>query len=810
MNRFWFINKINVYLFFTGFVGHLLLVLVFIYLMYAGQLSARLLVSKVIDKLGLDVPVVINVALQPEVKNATIPMDGAIVKQHPRILLPQLVDWKDNEGSQFLKQRITAYKNNKGYLKQCGSNNFMSLTVCWLTTANDKVLKKLVSKMLAYKLNVPSADTNYSNGWQLALAYDLVSPALNNTQRSIVENRIEQALTATLLNLDEDAASLWHGRSTHAAIAWICAIVLSDRIEGIETLQRRAQAHFLTVIDALAYTAVWPGGYNYWIQSRGFLFALASSAYLNGLMDAKNAEQVKHVMRQVGYWTLYATRPDDNIEGFGDEGSRVDLKDETRRVIDLIVQMTKDPVLAGYSKYLAKLHKSASYYSGYRWGFLLFNDPTVRGIGNGKFSQLGRFLPDARLFGKGATNYAYFRSGWKKGDTFISFKAGHDFSHHGHYDAGHFTVFKGSPLAINSSTYHGFFNPHRLNYAIRTVAKNSLLIQKPNEKVKPNRHFKQNVADGGQRITMPTGSAVLSVADWFEEYQQGKHYEAAELLNFSEQENHYAYISADLTPAYNNSSYDENNSGGKISKAVRQLLYLPKEDHLIVYDEVISTKAKYQKKWLLHTVNKPKAEGLTVLKGQLNNGILETDSNQAVVENGRSFMTVKTIYPEAAVMRLIGGKDYQYYVETDADDSVLDGQNFKQGASTGKWHDIGMWRIEVQPKLKAKKDRFLVVLSPSIGLPKPDRVEKVEINDDDVSAVTTEKSVIVFAPSFGSKKIDFFIKESKEKLMVVGLSIFKKVTIKQNGVLVASASVDRGVAYYDAVLPLQGNISIEW
>jgi len=121
-----------------------------------------------------------------------------------------------------------------------------------------------------------------------------------------------------------------------------------------------------------------------------------------------------------------------------------------------------------------------------------------------------------------------------------------------------------------------------------------------------------------------------------------------------------------------------------------------------------------------------------------------------------------------------------------------------------------MWRIEVQPKLKAKKDRFLVVLSPSIGLPKPDRVEKVEINDDDVSAVTTEKSVIVFAPSFGSKKIDFFIKESKEKLMVVGLSIFKKVTIKQNGVLVASASVDRGVAYYDAVLPLQGNISIEW
>jgi hypothetical protein len=294
MSRFKCKKSIGVYLFFTGFMGHLLIVLVFVHLMNTEQLSARLLIKKAINTLNIDIPMVLDLTLQPKVNNQ-LPMDGRIIKKHPRIVLPQLAEWDGLAVPLFIKQRITEQKKNKSYLTSCRSNSLMSVVVCWLTTNDQQLLQKLTEQMMAFELNQPSAATIYSNGWQLALAYDLIFPALNENQKKIIEDKITLALTATLLNLDEESASLWHGRSSHATIAWLCAVVLSNRVSNVAELQDRAQSHFLKAIDALAYTAVWPEGYNYWIQNRAFLFALASSAYLNGLKDAEHTEKVQTV-----------------------------------------------------------------------------------------------------------------------------------------------------------------------------------------------------------------------------------------------------------------------------------------------------------------------------------------------------------------------------------------------------------------------------------------------------------------------------------------------------------------------------------
>lgn len=104
---------------------------------------------------------------------------------------------------------------------------------------------------------------------------------------------------------------------------------------------------------------------------------MAASAYVNGLDNARHKERILALLKRVGLWHIYATRPDNRIENLGDEGSRVDLKDETRRVIDVIAQTTRAPVFASYSQYLQQLHGAESYYSGYRWELRLFNDPTV-------------------------------------------------------------------------------------------------------------------------------------------------------------------------------------------------------------------------------------------------------------------------------------------------------------------------------------------------------------------------------------------------------------------------------------------------
>jgi heparinase II/III-like protein len=782
----------------------------FFQLMHSFNLSASQLLAESEKRLGINVSLARKL-VEPKAQFVNQVMDGSIKIRHPRILFGDLPKGSQFELSDLIQQRIKNQSlNNQHYLAVCGSQDLLFMMVCWLSNPNKQVLQGIKQRLLTFPLNRPTADTTYSNAWELALAYDLVFDSLLDSDRLAIENKLSQAVKDMLLILDDESTSLWHGRSTHAATAWICAIVLSERIDRVILLQRRAQGHFLNAIDGLAYTTVWPGGYNYWIQNRAFLFALAASAYLNGVEKGSHAEKIRDVMRQIGYWTLYATRPDNRVEGYGDEGSRVDLKDETRRVIDLIAGMTKDSVLAGYSNYLDKLHGSESYYRGYRWGFLLFNDPSVWTVGDGSFASITRFLPVARLFGAKSTNYAYFRSGWDKDATFISYKAGHTFAHHGHYDAGHFTLYKGAPLVINSSTYNGFFTPHRLNYAIRTIAKNSLLIQKRNETVQPNRFFKENVADGGQRLTMPTGSSIQSVAHWFENYRQDKHFEGAELINFAAKENEYAYIVSDLTPAYNNAQYDENDEGGKVNEVIRQLLYLPDEDNLFVFDRVNTTKIDYLKKWLLHTVYKPIIQDLSVIKGDENNGVLESYAKTAMVENGRGRLRIHAIYPEYSVMRLVGGDDFQYYVETDGDDAILNGVNFNQGSSEQNWHDVGKWRIEIQPKIPAKQDVFLVALSPSMDAYRYEKIEKIKVDQPGVYAVASDETLIVFGPQFGGFQINLNLTSSKRRIILAGLSDFKQVQILQNNQLIAKADVVNGLAISQFDNPISSRISIKW
>ncbi len=669
------------------------------------------------------------------------------------------------------------------------------LVSCWLATNQAASAEQLLESMSSFDLVSPEADDVDSNAWELALAYDLFYSYLTekHQQRQEIEKKIAIGLIDILNILDGDSASLWHGRSTHAAMAWICAIVLPDDFPDIQQLRLRAQGYFLEAIEALAYTEIWPEGYNYWIQNRAFPFALAANAYVNGLKDAKHSSKILEVMRTVGFWHVYATRPDNRIEGFGDEGSRVDLKDETKRVIDLIVSLTRDSVLAGYADYLQQLHGLSSYYHGYQWGVLLFPDPTVKSKGDGSLASLAPFLDNARIFGKKTSNYAYFRSGWGTKDTFISFKAGHSFAHHGHYDAGHFTVFKETPLAVNSSVYDQYYSENRLNYSIRTVAKNSLLVLRPGETVRPNWFFLKNVADGGQRIIQPTGSSIVNLEHWFKNFNSGLHFEGATLQDYASKNSEYYYISVDLTGAYNNAVFDDNQQDGKVKTITRQFVYFPKDDQIVVYDHVVATKPEFTKKWLLHTINRPQVIDLKPLKGNQENGILESKQPTAIVQNQQSYLRITRILPEEAVIRVVGGKDYRYYVEADGDDKELDGSNFEQRGDARPWFDNGNWRLEIQPSKPSLEDEFLVVLSVSTDSPANVLIEKVKTDSNSVSAVIIRDRLVVFVGNPKRARISFSIDDPVRKLMVFGLNGNNEVTLNHHSKFWQKSS-ENGVA----------------
>jgi hypothetical protein len=768
----------------TGLLAHIALVIGFFAVLNYLDLTPSQFLYKAAEKSGLDIPWAVE-ALSPAPQFTGHVLDGNVRPGHPRILLPALAQW-DGQGMPGLMQKRVARYKRQGMedFDPCKTGGgVMALAACWVSSGDTEVAERLRVTLKNFQLQSPDVQARYGNAWELALAYDLLSlyPALDDNDRVQLEAKIEYALREYLTLLDDPSPSLWHGRTSLAAMAWLCAVVLDPKgSHQRPQLIARAQGHFLDVVRAAELTEGWPEGYNYWIQNRAFVFTLAASAYLNGLEDAVNQARIRKLLRRIGLWHIYATRPDNRIEGLGDEGSRVDLKDETRRVMDIIAQATQDPVFATFSRYLEALHGKESYYRGYRWGFRLFNDPTLdTGANDGQGLAVFAGLPQTELFGRGGLNLAYIHSDWLPDATFISFRAGQTFTHHGHYDAGHFSLFKQAPLAINSSTYGGgFTSPHRLNYAIRTVAKNSLLILRPGEQVRPNRFFTNNVADGGQRVIIPTGSGVRSVADWAANRTEGKYFTGGQVESFDYKRDRYAYISADLTKAYNTPEHDEGGRGGKVRSVQRELVYLFDEDRLIVHDSVVSTEADYTKKWLLHTVNRPHVDTEKVLKGSRNNGISESHEAVATVKNGKGYLRVDRLYPEDAVMRLVGGPDYQFYVESDGDDSDLDGDNFTEGMSLKPWFDVGMWRIEIQPGAPRVEDEFLVVLTPGKPSQRKGVVHPLSLRGAPAKGLATPKHLVVFVDQAAHGELQIPSPGKARQLLVFGVPANMQVELQ--------------------------------
>lgn len=780
---------------------------------YTGM-GTRQLTLRVLDKLGQQDGYLVR-AIMPNRFHTGHNLIGRLRSSHPRILLPELSDWQGNTVSDLMRRRLEKYsKYDRKHYQPCASNSLPGLTACWLNTGEAAKAERIIGALKTGYMQMARNNESYGNLWQFAFAYDFIRryPGLKEVDRLVIEARIRAGLRHALLLLEGDNLSLWHGRATLSSIAWLAAIVLDPEKSDDLRLITQAQGHFLETLKALSLTEAWPEGYNYWINNRAFLIALAASAYLNGLEAPDNRDQVLEILRRVGYWHIYNTRPDNRAQGIGDEGPRVDLKDETRRVIDLIAQATQDPGLAAYSRYLGELHGYASYYQSYRWGFRLFNDPTISPLPQPAKKSLAfaQALPRSALFGEGAMNLAYSRSGWTPQDTFISFHAGNIFSHHGHYAAGHFTLFKNAPLASNSGTYGHFFGEHRLNYSLRTVAGNTLLVLRPKERVEPNRYFDDNVADGGQRVVLPTGSAIGSTDHWLSQLNQGLHLEAGQLLAYDAGTDLYHYIAADLTPAYNSTFYDENGEDGKVSRVVRSLLYLVDTDQLIIHDKVVSTDVGYVKKWLLHTINRPLLENTQLLAGTESNGILESRSSRLLMANGEGRLRVDTIYPEHPVIRLIGGPDYQYYVETDGDDAELDGKNMIEGVNRRPWFEEALWRVEIQPDTQNLEDHFLTVLSPSLGQFRDPGSAPLQTNHDAIHATRSAGNLVLFLDGGNVDSVTLEQQAGDKVIYLVGTAAGKKISIEGNDFKVIHHASSAGIA----VIPLEksgiGTIRLTW
>ncbi len=184
------------------------------------------------------------------------------------------------------------------------------------------------------------------------------------------------------------------------------------------------------------------------------------------------------------------------------------------------------------------------------------------------------------------------------------------------------------------------------------------------------------------------------------------------------------------------------------------LVYLPEPETVLVYDRITATSASYQKKWLLHTIEKPQVAVARVLKGEADNGILEAAGTDLVVKNKKGMMNVQALLPAKSRWLLVGGPDYRFYIETDGDQrNGFDGENVTKGFNRAGYFDNGNWRAELEPTVPAESDDFLVAMPLGTTDAQPQHKAVLVGKGQGYAACQIDGTLVVFVDAVGGVEV---------------------------------------------------------
>ena len=390
------------------------------------------------------------------------------------------------------------------------------------------------------------------------------------------------------------------------------------------------------------------------------------------------------------------------------------------RIMDLILieRFSSDPIARQLQAYLASPKTGNSMSFLYHEEFLWFNpaQPTATP------GLLTHYAP--------GTGSIFMRSGWpsKAADTdpsptYLTFQAGDHFTYHQHYDQNSFTLHKYGDLALDSGVYSGDGRSyHDVNYYVRTIAHNTLVVYNPSEDMSAARPDASS-NDGGQRTMYPASRSPQSTS-YFDQY--GVQYHTGSMKRF-EDSSRYTYALGDATAAYNNPTYNQTMDTGltgnvaKVTRFQREFVYLrPKAagglDFLVLFDRVGVTRSEFSgknTKLLFHTLSQPTVNGksTTVSPGET----LYADPDLVTADSGGGRLFIKTLLPAHRNIRKVGGRAVKAFWVFDANYDWHWDANEPQPRPVSDFDDIpyGEWRVELEPADTALNHNFLNVLHPA-------------------------------------------------------------------------------------------------
>lgn len=397
------------------------------------------------------------------------------------------------------------------------------------------------------------------------------------------------------------------------------------------------------------------------------------------------------------------------------------------------------------------------------------------------YSPRPKLVKPARLsFFDPSMGFVYIRSDWDSPDaTWISFWAGPHIDTHQHLDQGAFTIFKRRDLAPKTGHYDSdVFYPHHISYYLRTVSSNGILVGDPKEifrgfiagmgcdengvstRTMTNSKWPACIPnDGGQRTMSPLGLAATDAATFFAHRDI---FDVARVASFSDDGKAVSVV-ADITNAYNSPRYSTPGNSPKVKRVYRRLVYLRGLDAVVVADTVESTNPQFEKKVLLHALDRIEIAGEAEKVGAGESVYRGVDSARIVVDDtqpsdkdqttfdlrkGYAALDVKTVFPARFHYRKVGGREPSAEVHGDLYNPGRTARHyhthikdfwvkdFSEGVIPNhkslNWAPerpneaafepyvpvfgpgYGRWRLELEPDAPAATDYFLNVLKPTL------------------------------------------------------------------------------------------------
>lgn len=590
-----------------------------------------------------------------------------VPQEHPRLL------GSKEELKALARQRAEAYQRVVQVARGNDTDDhskIISLALVYVIDGDEKSGQQAKQIALKNYVDRPIKSGHIPFGADLArcaIAYDLCHPCWTAEERARFHKYMNATVDANVQSETHVFHNAWYGYKNWG-YGLACYATYYENPRAPEILKTLEDDYLKRAAPALELAGKGGGfaeGYyiHYWLYEWLFFCEVARRCegvdYYAAAPDFYGKRAIASMFEMYPGFDEYRSR---RPVPMGDGGGRRYGGDRDKALFArqiLVDHYRDDPThqaVETFNETTPRVSGGANAYKDFLW-----RDPTVP-KGDLKGFKRSHYSP--------GPGYVYARSSWDEDATYFFFKCGDRFTAHQHLDVGNFLIYKHAELVGDGGHYDEFGTPHDVNYHLRTIAHNTMLIYDPAEKWSGIRGGNVTGNDGGQTHSWRHHNGAMSdVEDWKKQYDSAH---IAEMLAFEDRQS-YLYVAGDATRAY---------SPKKLDYFTRQIVFL-RPGTFVIFDRVQAKNPSFTKTWLLQAMKKPTGAAPNL-----------------VVTNGAGRLFVQTVLPENPTVRLATGEDLYRY----------GGQSYPPSKDTGPAPEC---RIEVSPSRPAKTDYFLHVLTAS-------------------------------------------------------------------------------------------------